>query len=160
MGNDPHAFRPGMPHGSDVAAAALARRFYHLIDRHRIDEAARILDDRFRGHGMGSDRAGFRAEAVAWLEAFPDLRTAISQLVSDGDNVAVRLAVRGTHQGRFAGVSPTGRTVDITGVDLLTEHDGRFVEAWSLRDLNGLWVQLGVVPTHHTIHSTPERSIP
>jgi predicted ester cyclase len=96
---------------------------------------------------MGSDRAGFRAEAVAWLEAFPDLRISVDALLSDGNAVAARLVLRGTHQGRFAGVSPTGRPIDIAGLDVLIEHAGRFVEAWSLRDLNGLWVQLGALPT-------------
>lgn len=129
-----------------MSAAALARSFYHLLDRHRVDEAVDCLDVTFRGHNMGSDRSGFRAETVAWLEAFPDLRVVVQRLVSEGDVVAARLTLRGTHHGRFAGVSPTGRAVDLSGVDVLVERAGRFVEAWSLRDLNGLWVQLGVLP--------------
>lgn len=162
MGNAPHASRCRVPHRAGVAPTALARSFYHLLDRHRIDEAIRFLADDFRGHGMGSDRTGFRAEAVAWLEAFPDLRVTIDQIVTDADTVAARVTLRGTHQGRFAGLSPTGRTVDITGVDVLTEHAGRFVEAWSLRDLNGLWVQLGVVPQllPNPINPTLKASIP
>src|SRR4051794_38147983 len=95
-------------HGCDVTAAALARGFYHLLDRHRIDEAVGCLADDFRGHGMGSDCRGFRAETVAWLEAFPDLRISVDRLFSDGSAVAARLLLRGTHRGRFAGVSPTG----------------------------------------------------
>ena len=141
-----------------VAAAALARSFYHLLDRHRVDEAAAYLDDAFRGHGMGSDRAGFRADAAAWLAAFPDLRISIDQLVSDGTTVAARVVLRGTHQGRFAGLSPTGRPIDIAGVDVLTEHTGRFVEAWSLRDLNALWVQLGALPDPSPITPLNDRS--
>ena len=129
-----------------VAAAALARSLYHLLDRHLIDDAAGLLHADFCGHGMGSDRAGFRAEAAAWLAAFPDLHIAIDKLVADGHCVATCLALRGTHQGRFAGVSPTGRSIAIAGLDMLVERDGRVAEAWSLRDLNGLWVQLGVLP--------------
>jgi predicted ester cyclase len=142
-----------------VAATALARSFYHLLDRHRIDEAIGLLDDDFRGHGMGSNRTGFRAEAAAWLAAFPDLRITIDQLVTDRTSVAARLVLRGTHEGRFAGLSPTGRPIDIAGVDLLIEHAGRFVEAWSLRDLNGLWVQLGALPDQPPINPSDDRSI-
>jgi predicted ester cyclase len=134
-----------------VTAAALARSFYHLLDRHRIDEAVEFPAGDFRGHGMGSDRTGFRAEAGAWLAAFPDLRISIDQLVIDGSSVAARLVLSGTHQGRFAGLSPTGRQFDIAGVDVLVEDGGRFVEAWSLRDLNGLCVQLGVLPSAQPI---------
>ena len=142
-----------------MAAAALARSFYHLLDLHRVDEAVGFLDDDFRGHGMGSDRTGFRAEAAAWLAAFPDLRITIDRLVTDGTSVAAQLALRGTHQGRFAGLSPTGRSIDIAGVDVLIEHAGRFVEAWSLRDLNGLWVQLGALPDPSPITPLNHRSI-
>jgi predicted ester cyclase len=137
-----------------VTAAALARGWYHLLDRHRIDDAVGYLADDFRGHGMGSDRHGFRAEAVAWLEAFPDLHITVDRLVGDHNTVAARLILRGTHRGRFAGVSPTGRAIDITGVDLLLEQSGKFVEAWSLRDLTSLWVQLGTLPRPGTIHPT------
>ena len=140
--------QPGWRRVGLVAAAALARSFYHLLDRHRGEEAVGRLDDAFRGHGMGADRAGFRAEAAAWLGAFPDLRISIERLVTDGPSVAARLVLRGTHKGRFAGLSPTDRSIDIAGVDVLIEHAGRFVEAWSLRDLNALWVQLGAPPDH------------
>jgi predicted ester cyclase len=137
----------------------LARSFYHLLDRHRVDEAVSFLDDDFRGHGMGSDRTGFRAEAAAWLAAIPDLRISIDRLVTDGTSVAAWLGLHGTHQGRFAGLSPTGRPIEIAGVDVLVERGGRFVEAWSLRDLNGLWVQLGVLPDPSPITPTHDRSI-
>ena len=160
MGTIPHASSDGVAHAWTVTAATLARSFYHLLDRHRIDEAVGFLTEGFRGHGMGSDRRGFRAETVAWLEAFPDLRISIDRLVSDGNTVAVRLVLRGTHRGRFAGVSPTGRPAQISGLDLLVEHDGQFVEAWSLRDLNGLWVQLGALPHASLIHPTNERTSP
>jgi predicted ester cyclase len=129
-----------------MAAAAMARNLYHLLDRHRLDDAVNILDTDFRGHGLGSDRAGFRAEVAAWLAAFPDLRISVRRLVTEGNSVAAWIALTGTHEGRFAGLSPSRRPIDITGVDLLVERDGRFIEGWSLRDLNGLWVQLGVLP--------------
>jgi predicted ester cyclase len=129
-----------------MAAAALARNLYHFLDRHRLDDAVDILAADFRGHGLGSDRAGFRTEAAAWLAAFPDLRISVRRLVTEGNRVAAWISLTGTHEGRFAGLSPSRRPIDIAGVDLLVERAGRFVEAWSLRDLNGLWVQLGVLP--------------
>ena len=129
-----------------MASGSLARTLYHLLDGHRIDDAVGCLAVDFRGHGLGSDRAGFRAEAAAWIAAFPDLSISVRRLVTQGGDVAAWIALRGTHRGRFAGLSPTGRTIDIVGADLLVERDGRFVEAWGLRDLNALWIQLGALP--------------
>jgi predicted ester cyclase len=143
-----------MPPGS------LARTLYHLLDGHRVDDAVECLAPDFRGHGLGSDRAGFRAEAAAWIAAFPDLSISVRRLVVDDRGVAAWLALRGTHRGRFAGVSPTGRVIDIIGADLLVEHNGRFVEAWGLRDLNALLIQLGALPVgeRHHLQDTHQRS--
>lgn len=134
------------PNVAPVATAALARNFYHLLDRHRIDEAVRILDDRFRGHGMGSDRDGFRAEATAWLEAFPDLRISICQLVTDSAAVAARLALHGTHQGRFAGLPASGRAVEVGSCDVFRVRDGKIVKAWWLGNSGSMLMQIGAVP--------------
>jgi len=129
-----------------MASGSLARTLYHLLDGHRVDEAVDCLAADFRGHGLGSDRTGFRAEAVAWIAAFPDLSISVRRLVAEGSGVAAWITLSGTHCGRFAGLSPTRRTIDIVGADLLVERDGRFVEAWGLRDLNALWIQLGALP--------------
>ena len=136
-----------------MTTAALARSLYHLLDQHRIDEATALLDGGFRGHGLGSNRSGFRAEAAAWIAGFPDLRISVRQLVASDGLVAAWLALCGTHRGRFAGLPPTGRPIEMIGADLLVARGGRFVEAWSLRDLNALWTQLGALPV---IPSNPE----
>jgi predicted ester cyclase len=129
-----------------MTSGSLARTLYHLLDGHRIDDAVDCLAIDFRGHGLGSDRAGFRAEAAAWIAGFPDLSVSVRRLVIDDTGVAAWITLRGSHRGRFAGLSPTGRPVDVVGADLLVERDGRFVEAWGLRDLNSLWIQLGALP--------------
>jgi predicted ester cyclase len=39
--------------------------------------------------------------------AFPDLEITPEQLLSEGDRVAVRLTLRGTHRGEFMGIPAT-----------------------------------------------------
>src|SRR5689334_4365999 len=91
-----------------VPAAALARRLYHHLDRHRLDDATELLAAGFRGHGLGSDRVGFHAEMGAWLGGFSDLRVTVHRLVTEDDRVAAAITLRGTHDGRFAGLAATG----------------------------------------------------
>jgi len=43
--------------------------------------------------------------------AFPDLEAHIDDLVAADDKVALRLTLRGTHQGAFQGIPATGRTI-------------------------------------------------
>ena len=40
---------------------------------------------------------------------FPDIQWALEEMIAEGDNAAARFTMRGTHQGTFFGVPPTGR---------------------------------------------------
>ena len=48
----------------------------------------------YRGH------AGARQSVALYLELFPDLSFEVEDQVSEGDKVASRWTLRGTHQGR------------------------------------------------------------
>ena len=43
--------------------------------------------------------------------AFPDLRIIIEEQIAEGDKVASRGTIRGTHQGEFQGMAPTGKEI-------------------------------------------------
>src|SRR5262245_62455946 len=46
--------------------------------------------------------------------SFPDLQTTIEQQIAEGDTVATRATMRGTHLGEFMGVAPTEKQFTIT----------------------------------------------
>ena len=62
--------------------------------------------------------------------AFPDARHAINDLIAEGDCVVLRTTARATHQGRFEGTDPTGRSVEFTGLVVYRIADGRIAESW------------------------------
>ena len=100
------------------------------------------------GHsaGMGEIRGPEGAkEFVAGLrEAFPDLTMTIEDQIAEGDKVVTRWTGRGTHDGEFMGIEPTGRSGAMSGIGILRIRDGKFVEGWTNADLLGLLQQLGV----------------
>src|SRR6185437_4717934 len=49
--------------------------------------------------------------AVMFRRAFPDLQADIEDIFESGDRVAVRLRMRGTHEGDYLGMPATGRAV-------------------------------------------------
>jgi|SRR5215212_10558392 predicted ester cyclase len=61
-------------------------------------------------------------------------------------NRAVRWTRRGTHQGEFMGVAPTGRHVTFTGMRLFRIAENEIAESWVNIDERGLQEQLGTVP--------------
>jgi predicted ester cyclase len=52
--------------------------------------------------------SGYLAIIAMMRDGFPDVRWTPEEMISEGDTVAVRFTMRGTHQGTFFGVPPTG----------------------------------------------------
>lgn len=75
-------------------------------------------------------------------DAFPDLRITIDDMIAEGDRVATRLTFRGTHQGSFRGIGPTGRAVEFTASRVYRLADGKVTQTWATVDVFGLVEQL------------------
>jgi predicted ester cyclase len=79
-------------------------------------------------------------------DAFPDLQFTAEDMIAEGDKVAARYTMRGTHQGEFMGVAPTGNQIEVTGIDIVRFEGGKMVEHWANSDELGMMQQLGLVP--------------
>ena len=111
--------------------------------------ADEVLADDYRLHLPGFpslDREGHKQVIAALHVAFPDVRIQVEAQVAEGDRVASHFVMRGTHQGPFQGIAPTGSTVAVTGTNLMRLRDGKIVELWGHLDSVGLLQQLGVLP--------------
>jgi steroid delta-isomerase-like uncharacterized protein len=85
-------------------------------------------------------------EAVKTIHsAFPDFEAPIEDIIAEGDRVVTRTREMGTHEGTFAGVPPTGESVEVQGINIYRIEDGRIAEMWIQVDTMGLMGQLGVV---------------
>ena len=74
--------------------------------------------------------------------AFPDLRITVEDTVAGDDKVAARMTFRGTHQGPFRGLEPTGRPVEFSSIRIYRIEDGKVVQTWAEVDALGLLGQL------------------
>ena len=68
-------------------------------------------------------------------------------MVAEGDKVAVRLNVTGTHKGEFQGIPPSGRKLSLDEMAFLTIIDGRITEGWITSDTLNFMQQIGATPT-------------
>ena len=92
------------------------------------------------------DRDAFVAMLSEMRTAFPDIRVDLVEIIAEGDFVAFRAVQRGTHEGAFAGVAPTGNSFEITGMAMHRVEDGKITESWASWDTLGMFQQLGVSP--------------
>lgn len=91
-------------------------------------------------------RDGQKQRILGFRRAFPDLRLTIEDMVAEGEKVSFRLTLRGTHQGEFMRVSPTGKQIVVGAVDVARFEDGKVIEQWGQTDMLGLLQQLGAIP--------------
>ena len=87
-----------------------------------------------------------RQEAADFRRGFPDVVSTIEDLVAEGDRVAAHWRARATHLGQYAGIPPTGKEVEFTGISMYRIEEGEIAESWTVEDDLGLMRQIGAVP--------------
>jgi len=77
----------------------------------------------------------------------PDLRVVVEDMIAEGDKVAVRYTLEGTHEGELFGVSPTGQRLSIKSISVERVSDGKIIEHWRVTDSLDMMQQLGAIST-------------
>ena len=89
---------------------------------------------------------GLREVVEGYRDALSGLRVAIDQQFTDGDYVATRFTIRGTHDGELMGTPATGNDVAFTGITISRCEGGKIAEEWELTDTVSLLGQVGALP--------------
>jgi predicted ester cyclase len=119
---------------------AIARRVYEIISTGDFGRAGEIVDEEAPDNEQLPDDPPAKlidtfeetfSEARA---AFPDLIVTVENVVAEGDRVATRVIMRGTHQGEFQGIAPTGKRVEVRAMDMFRISEGKIVEHWGHAD--------------------------
>jgi predicted ester cyclase len=79
------------------------------------------------------------------LRAYPDLHVTVEDLIEEGDKLASRNTVTGTHLGEYMGLQPTGRSVTYNEIFIVRFANGRIAETWGVVDVFSQMKQLGVI---------------
>lgn len=89
---------------------------------------------------------GLTEMVQGYRDALSGLRVTIDQQFTEGDYVATRFTIRGTHEGDLMGTPPTGKDVTFSGITISRCEDGKIVEEWELTDMLSLLGQVGALP--------------
>lgn len=90
---------------------------------------------------LGLSSNGIEEEKAVWragLEAMPDLRHDVQEVVTEGSSTVARVVVTGTLRRTFAGVAPTGRPFRLDQVVFAHVRDGKAEEIWEIADVGVL----------------------
>ena len=127
---------------------ALMHRFWAEVNKGNLAIWDEVCTHDYIYHGTTGDktREESKKHAAGLLTAFPDLNVTVDDMIAEGDYLAVRYTIRGTHKGDYAGITPTGKRITLSGIELDRLTGGKFVETWGISDTLGLMQQLGAIP--------------
>jgi predicted ester cyclase len=131
--------------------AQFRRTYEELLNGGELSVADELVAPDFVNHEAppGKDRGpeSMRGLATMLRTAFPDLHFTIEDLVAEGDTVAGRLTMSGTHEGPLMEMAPTGRSVHQDHMHIVRFRDGKALEHWGVRDDLSMMQQLGAMPS-------------
>jgi predicted ester cyclase len=129
----------------------LVRAFFGAVndgDAARIDE---FLARSFLSYDLPATRSrtGLRRYYSALRESFSELHFDVHENIGvlvEGDLVALRTIITGTHTGDYAGVAPTGTQVQTSASHFFRVRDDRLVEHWQVLDTYRILAGIGAIP--------------
>jgi steroid delta-isomerase-like uncharacterized protein len=129
--------------------AELARYIFARLNDHDLEAVKPFWTD--RTVERFPDRTAYgAAEIAAYFQALftalPDWHMEIIALAADGENVFVRWQLTGSHRGELLGLAPTGKQINVEGVDHMVIRDGKIVSNTIILDQLEYVRQLGMMP--------------
>ena len=136
-------------------AATYRRWFDEGCSQGHVDLADELYAPEYTSHSLGPDFPptveGLKTFIRTLRQGLPDLQCPMAQVVAEGDLVAGRFCLQGTHAATLLGIPATGKRVSV-GAMVIARFDahGKWVEDWAVWDRLGLLQQLGAMPAPAT----------
>src|SRR5215212_1055431 len=119
---------------------AIFRRYAEEVGNQRNFEIVDQIFERYIAHQPDGSTLVRGPEDVKRFQgeyhsAFSDFRISIEDQIVEGDKVVSHYTIRGTHQGDFRGMAPTGKQIEIKAVTTFRfSPEGKVVETWDSYD--------------------------
>ena len=137
---------------SEENKAIIRRYFDEVLNKGNLAEIDTLVAPNYEPQGDAQPRElpgreGLKQFITEIHNAFPDVQFTIDEELADGNSVAIRWTVTGTHKGAFMGIAATDKRATVTGIDIYKIDNGQIIEAGGQWDRLGLMQQLGAIPS-------------
>jgi predicted ester cyclase len=138
---------------SDENKRIVFRWFEEVWNQGREATIDELLSPTGIAHGLGDTERDvhgppeFKVFASNLRGSISDLHISVDDILAEGECVALRITLQGTHAGPGLGVQPSGRKISIQGIIIVRIVNGKIVEGWNSYDQLGLLRQIGALPS-------------
>jgi predicted ester cyclase len=91
---------------------------------------------------LPTNKEGFKQFINLLWKAFPDIKIIFDDIIIEGNKVACRYYLTGTHKGEFMDLQPTDKQFRVNGMTVFSFHDTKCIERWNIVDMISLMEQL------------------
>jgi predicted ester cyclase len=132
-------------------ADELVRALFDAVNEDDSERVDSILARQFLSYDVRGTRSrtGFKHYLAGLRQSFADIRFEVHENVGvlvEGDMVALRTIITGTHTGEFADFAATGRPIQTSASHFFRVRDDRFVEHWPVIDTYRILAAIGAIP--------------
>ena len=129
----------------------IVRQFWGVWGEGNIELVDELLAPDYVNHSpatpdLPTGPDGVKGVVAMFRSGMPDLRVLVGDMIAEGDKVATRYTLEGTHEGELFGVPPTGQRLSIKSISVERVSDGKIREHWRITDTLDMMQQLGVIP--------------
>ena len=121
---------------------AVARKFVEeIFNARKPDVAKNFVTPDIVYHGVGEEVKGleaFKQWVAQDLTAFPDMKVTILDDFGEQDKIAVRWALKATHEKDFAEFPATHKKFETEGVEIFHFEGDKIKEAWTSTNMSVL----------------------
>ena len=105
-----------------------------------------FYDDSLTIHGfppnLPENKEGFKQFINLLWKGFPDIIITFEDIIVEGNKVACRYNLDGTHKDEFMDIKPTHKQFKVNGITVFSFCDAKVIERWNLVDMMSLIEQL------------------
>ncbi|GAA4667812.1 ester cyclase [Frondihabitans cladoniiphilus] len=109
-------------------------RYAAALNAHEFDGMDEFIADDVLAGGEHARRDDVVGVLKGIVDAVPDIRWDVEEILFDRDGIAVRAVNTGTPTKEWLGVAPTGNSFEIVEYAIYKVRDGRFVHMTNLHD--------------------------
>ena len=123
----------------------LPRLFAKALNEKRVELFDEFIHPEYNNHNpqVQPGAAGVKAFFRHYLDAFPDSKVVIEDMIEENDRISARFTYYGTFTKPFMGYRPNRAPVQLRSIDIWRVKDGKFVEHWDELNLLEVFKQIG-----------------
>lgn len=132
----------------DEKKELVLRMHDEIWNQGKLDNVEDLYCKNFVAHYPGNEWIGIEGikNTVKFIKnAFPNWHEEVKDIIISDDKVVTRFISRGTHNGYFIEIAPSGREVEIEEIAIFRIEDGKIAEQWGIFDGYKMMEQIGAI---------------